>query len=95
MLNLDIRGQVGDFSVNAELQAGLGVTALVGPSGAGKTTVLRAIAGLWRPHEGQIEIAENVLFDSAEGIDLPVNKRRLGIVFKTRFCFHICLLSKI
>ena len=87
MLNLDIRGQVGDFSVNAELQAGLGVTALVGPSGAGKTTVLRAIAGLWRPHEGRIEIAENVLFDSAEGIDLPVNKRRLGIVFQDPLLF--------
>ncbi len=87
MLNLDIKGQVGTFTVNAELQAGLGVTALVGPSGAGKTTVLRAIAGLWTPDEGHIEIAENVLFDSSEGIDLPVNKRRLGIVFQDPLLF--------
>ena len=87
MLNLDIKGRVGQFAIDAELQAGLGVTALVGPSGAGKTTVLRAIAGLWTPSEGRIGIAENVLFDRAAGIDLPVNKRRLGIVFQDPLLF--------
>ena len=87
MLNLDIKGRVGQFAIDAELQAGLGVTALVGPSGAGKTTVLRAIAGLWTPSEGRIEIAENVLFDQTAGIDLPVNKRRLGIVFQDPLLF--------
>jgi len=87
MLNLDVKGQVGSFSVHAELQAGLGVTALVGPSGAGKTTVLRAVAGLWRPDEGRIEVAENVLFDSAAGVNVPVKKRRLGIVFQDPLLF--------
>ncbi|MEP7208063.1 MAG: ABC transporter ATP-binding protein [Casimicrobiaceae bacterium] len=59
------------------------VVALLGASGSGKTTLLRAIAGLEAPRQGRIAIADTVLFDSAAGLDLPVEKRNLGLVFQS------------
>src|SRR5690606_9780485 len=58
------------------------VIALAGHSGAGKTSVLHAIAGLIRPREGRIEIDGRCLFDTAEGIDVPVHRRHVGYVFQ-------------
>jgi iron(III) transport system ATP-binding protein len=59
------------------------VVALLGPSGSGKTTLLRAVAGLERPHGGSIAIGERVFFDAARGIELPAEKRGLGLVFQS------------
>jgi len=59
------------------------VVALLGPSGSGKTTLLRAIAGLETPHQGSIVIGDTVFFDTARGIDLPAEKRGLGLVFQS------------
>ncbi|MDQ6620511.1 MAG: ABC transporter ATP-binding protein [Pseudomonadota bacterium] len=59
------------------------VVALLGASGSGKTTLLRSIAGLEQPREGRITIGDSVLYDSAQGIDLPVEKRNLGLVFQS------------
>ena len=58
------------------------VIALAGHSGAGKTSVLHAIAGLIRPREGRIEVDGRCLFDSAAGIDVPVHGRHVGYVFQ-------------
>ena len=55
---------------------------LLGPSGCGKTTILRMIAGLETPTEGQISIDGNVVFDADEGINLPPNKRDVGFLFQ-------------
>jgi ABC-type sulfate/molybdate transport systems ATPase subunit len=54
----------------------------VGPSGAGKTTVLRAISGLTRPERGRVELDDTVLFDSEAGIDVAPERRRVGFVFQ-------------
>ncbi len=54
-------------------------TALVGPSGAGKTTVLDAIAGLRRPDGGEIQIGTRQLF-SSDGVDMPSRHRNIGYV---------------
>jgi iron(III) transport system ATP-binding protein len=59
------------------------VVALLGPSGSGKTTLLRAVAGLERPHGGSIAIGERTFFDAARGIELPAEKRGLGLVFQS------------
>jgi iron(III) transport system ATP-binding protein len=59
------------------------VVALLGPSGSGKTTLLRAVAGLEQPHAGTIAIGDNVFYDAARKIDLPAEKRGLGLVFQS------------
>ena len=69
------------FELRLSLEVGSTV-ALVGPSGAGKSTVLRAIAGLVRPREGRIASGESVWFDAARKIDLPPERRRVGLVFQ-------------
>ena len=55
---------------------------LLGPSGCGKTTTLRMIAGLETPTEGRITIGDQVVFDSAAGINVPANKRKVGFLFQ-------------
>ena len=55
---------------------------LLGPSGCGKTTTLRMIAGLETPTSGKITIGDRVVFDSAEGINIPANKRKVGFLFQ-------------
>ena len=56
---------------------------LLGPSGCGKTTTLRSIAGLERPDEGRIALGERVLFDAAGRVNVPANRRELGMVFQS------------
>jgi len=69
------------FELDLSLEVG-STLALVGPSGAGKTTVLRAVAGLARPQSGRIAIGDDVLFDGGRGVDLPPERRRVGLVFQ-------------
>src|SRR5207302_4481639 len=59
------------------------VVALLGASGSGKTTLLRSVAGLEEPSRGKIAIGDAVLFDSDSGVDMPVEKRNLGLVFQS------------
>ena len=56
--------------------------ALVGPSGAGKTSVLRAIAGLIKPASGRIALDDEVWYDSSTGICHKPDERRVGLVFQ-------------
>jgi molybdate transport system ATP-binding protein len=82
MLSVDIERRLGAFSLSASFQAGEGVTALFGRSGAGKTSVVNAIAGILRPDRGHIEINGETVFDAGRGIDVPTPKRRIGYVFQ-------------
>jgi iron(III) transport system ATP-binding protein len=59
------------------------VVALLGASGSGKTTLLRSVAGLEQPSRGRISIGDSVLFDSASGVEMSVEKRNLGLVFQS------------
>lgn len=56
--------------------------AVVGRSGAGKTTLLAALAGLRRPDRGRVELAGRVLLDTEAGVDVPVERRRIGLLFQ-------------
>jgi molybdate transport system ATP-binding protein len=82
MLTLDFRMRLSDFALDVKLAAPPGVVALFGRSGAGKTSIIRAIAGLARPSDGRVAVGDTVLFDSTAGIDIPPEKRRVGYVFQ-------------
>ena len=56
---------------------------LLGPSGCGKTTTLRCLAGLETPDEGRVAVEGDVLFDSAAGVNVPMNRREVGMVFQS------------
>ncbi|MQA87470.1 MAG: ATP-binding cassette domain-containing protein [Streptosporangiales bacterium] len=56
---------------------------LLGPSGCGKTSVMRGIAGLETPAAGRITLADTVVFDAGRGIDVPVHRRGVGMVFQS------------
>ena len=70
-----------NLEVGAEVKANEFVT-LFGESGAGKTSVLRMLAGLMSPQEGYIEVDGQVWFDSRKGINWSVQKRSIGFVFQ-------------
>ncbi|HPC73968.1 MAG TPA: ATP-binding cassette domain-containing protein [Syntrophales bacterium] len=71
------------FTIDVELSCADGQTlALIGPSGSGKTTIIRMLAGLVKPDEGYIRYRDAILFDSARGIHLSPQKRKLGYVFQ-------------
>ena len=69
-------------AVSFELRRGE-VVALLGPSGSGKTTLLRLIAGLDYPDAGRIVLGEKLLFDSERGVEVPAERRNLGLVFQS------------
>ena len=70
--------------------------ALVGPSGSGKTTALRAAAGLVRPRSGRIAVDGETWFDARKGIDLPPDRRRVGLVFQEYALFpHMSVRANI
>src|SRR5439155_14364329 len=70
--------------------------ALVGPSGAGKTSTLRAIAGVRRVREGRIEFAGATWVDTARGIDMPSERRRVGMVFQQGALFpHLTVAGNV
>lgn len=83
ILRVDIDVPLRHFELGLAFEVAEGETlALVGPSGAGKTTVLRAIAGAVRPRSGTISLGDALLFDRDRRIDLPPEERGVGYVFQ-------------
>ena len=80
MLEVAIKKKQGAFTLDVAFTAPLGVTAIFGKSGSGKTSVVNAVAGLMQPDEGCIVVGDTVLFDDA--VDLTPQKRRVGYVFQ-------------
>jgi molybdate transport system ATP-binding protein len=82
VLAVNVEKQLGALKVAVSFQASGGATALFGPSGAGKTSVVNMIAGLIKPDRGSISLDDTVLFDAKSGIDIPPHQRRIGYVFQ-------------
>jgi len=82
LLFLDVEKRLGDFRLAARFETEARVTALFGPSGAGKTTIINMIAGLVAPDRGRIMYHGKLLFDAAGKVNLPPHRRRFGYVFQ-------------
>jgi molybdate transport system ATP-binding protein len=82
VFDVTVRKMLGDFALDARFRSEATVTALFGPSGAGKTSIVNAIAGLLAPERGRIAIGDILLFDSEKAIDIPAHKRRVRVVFQ-------------
>lgn len=79
-IDIDVAKRLGERIIAAQFTAGPGLTALFGPSGAGKTSILNMVAGLLKPDRGHIRIGDRTLFDGT--IDLLPEARRVGYVFQ-------------
>ena len=81
-LSLDLTLPLRSFDLDVALEVGRETFALAGPSGAGKTSVLRAVAGLATPERGVVECSDERWFDSERKIDTPPEDRSVGYVFQ-------------
>ncbi|MGE0431448.1 MAG: ATP-binding cassette domain-containing protein [Planctomycetota bacterium] len=75
------------FELRAAFELDSGVTGLVGPSGAGKSTILHLIGGVLRADSGRIVLGDRVLTDTAARVQLPPERRGIGIVFQDHLLF--------
>lgn len=81
-LRLDIDHALRTFRLALALEIGAETVALVGPSGAGKSSVLRAVAGLLRPEQGVVSFGAKTWLDTTRRIDVPPERRGVGLVFQ-------------
>jgi molybdate transport system ATP-binding protein len=92
-----LRYSQGAFQLNATFGISTpGVTALFGHSGAGKSTIIHALAGLTNPDEGKIIIDGETLLDTTQGLSVPSHERRMGVVFQDSRLFpHLNVKSNL
>jgi molybdate transport system ATP-binding protein len=95
-VHVDVEHTLGDFTLSMAMRTGAGLTALVGPSGAGKTSLLNILAGVIRPNRGTVHIDGQLLVDTSTGVWIPPHKRRIGYVFQSPRLFpHLTVLRNL
>jgi molybdate transport system ATP-binding protein len=96
-LELELQTQLGELELDVALRVDAGETlALAGPTGAGKTSVLRAVAGVLRPGRGRVSCAGEAWLNTEEGVDLPPERRRCGFLFQHYALFpHMTALDNV
>lgn len=87
MFSVDIAERLGAFQLDVAFHSAAPITVLFGRSGAGKTSVVNAIAGISRPTRGRIEIGGRLLMDSSTGLFVKPEHRRIGYVFQEGLLF--------
>ena len=80
MLDVVVIKRFPGFTLDVAFSSDAPVTALLGPSGSGKSMTLRAVAGAIRPDDGRIAVDGETLFDAARGVDLEPQARHIGYV---------------
>jgi molybdate transport system ATP-binding protein len=93
-LDLAVGFALRSFALDVELSVGRETVALVGPSGAGKTTVLRAVAGLRHPDRGRVALGDDVWFDAHAHVNLKPEERSVGLVFQEYALFPHMTVAK-
>jgi molybdate transport system ATP-binding protein len=83
-----------DFQLDTSFAVPPGIAIVFGPSGAGKTTLLDCIAGLSTPDSGRIVVGSCIFLNTAQGTDLPVQRRRVGYVFQDLALFPHLTVEK-
>lgn len=86
-LKVNIKKNLGDFVLQINLMTDSFCTGILGASGSGKSMLLKCIAGIETPDEGQIMLDGKVLFDSEKKINLPPQKRHIGYLFQNYALF--------
>ncbi len=86
-LEVDFRKDFGEFCLEPRFTVEGPPAAILGASGCGKSMTLKCIAGVVRPDEGKIVLDGKTLFDSEKGIDLPPQKRQVGLLFQNYALF--------
>ena len=95
-LHVDLDHVLRSFRLSLALDVAAETVALVGPSGAGKTSVLRAIAGLLRPERGRVALGAETWLDTGSRVDLPPERRRVGLVFQEYALFpHLSVRANV
>jgi molybdate transport system ATP-binding protein len=96
MLEISIRKALPGFDLKVAFSIDHEILAILGPSGSGKTMTLQSIAGLVRPDEGYVKLNDRVLLDTACGLCLPPQMRRIGFVFQNYALFpHLSVYNNI
>ena len=91
-----LRADRREFHLDVRFDSDADVIVLFGPSGAGKTATLHAIAGLLQPDRGEIRIDGQMLFDSARRVNLPTCRREIGFVFQDYALFpHLTVAQNV
>jgi molybdate transport system ATP-binding protein len=95
-LDVSVQKKQGDFRCDVTFQCTGDRVGLFGPSGSGKSTLAHLIAGLRRPDSGYIRLDDTTLFDSASGVNVPPEQRRVGVVFQQPHLFpHMSVLRNL
>jgi molybdate transport system ATP-binding protein len=81
-IDVDVAGRAGTFRLQARFRSDTPVTGIAGQSGAGKTTLLRMICGLVLPESGHVRVGNAEFFNHAKAINLPPDRRDIGMVFQ-------------
>lgn len=94
MLDAHFKKSLPTFELEVNFSLNNGILALVGPSGAGKTTILQCVAGLQTPSWGEIKIRNKTIFSSEQGMNVPIKNRRIGYVFQDYALFPHMTVEK-
>jgi len=87
MLQCEFQYQKDAFSLDAAVQMQNSVLGIVGPSGAGKTTFLKLLLGLYQPQSGYIHLNKQILTDTNQKIHIPIHQRKIALIFQQAMLF--------
>lgn len=93
-LYVDVEKNLREFRLSTRFEAENEVMGILGASGCGKSMTLKCIAGIVKPDRGKIALDGNTLFDSEKGINLPPQKRHVGLLFQNYALFPNMTVEK-